>query len=65
MVAASETLLTFSFVLLIVATFLFFLSCGVVVRGLRLDLLGGLIFLLCLLFDGRIVDVSDAKKNSD
>ena len=60
--AVSETILTFSFCLLIIATFLFLLSGGVVIRGLVL--LGGRVILLCLLFDSS-VDVSDAKNNKD
>ena len=64
-VAVPETILTiFSFVLFIgnaKATFLFLLSGGVGIRGHVL--LGGLIFLLSLLFSS--IDVSEAKNNKD
>jgi len=60
-VAVPETILTiFSFVLFI-ATFFFLLSGGVGIRGLVL--LGGLIFLLSLLFSS--IDVSEAKNNKN
>ena len=61
-IAVLETVLTFFSFCLFIATFLFLLSGGVGICGLIL--LGGLIFLLSLLFDSSI-DVSETKNIKD